>query len=290
MLQPRASGDSPAIGSTIGSNRGKPMFGFARRKEDSGPPRGIDLAVGRTVTVEVPTLAPELAQRVDAAIQAASEFTLTATANEAEVIKVLDRIRRGHDQGPVTWELRTGIVGFLNSVFPGGQGLPLYGQVFVREPRGRGAHFDIYDDHLHADFPWVALFNLAGDAVVSVCRLPESLAERYALAYPEPSVAASAERRRLADEAFAAGPVQPEKGMLLAGSGLIIPQQSYGPEWVHNVVPLHAQNPGRFIKLIVGREGSARHLERQGYSPVDALIAHALLNSPTKVARQYDFD
>jgi hypothetical protein len=100
----------------------------------------------------------------------------------------------------------------------------LYGQVFTREPKGRGAHFDVYDALLNPDYPWVALFNLAGEAVVSVFRLPDQLARRYALNYPVASEKAYVARRGMAKEALGDSSVHPDKGMLLPGCGLIIPQ------------------------------------------------------------------
>jgi len=70
--------------------------------------------------------------------------------------------------------------------------------------------------------------------------------------------------------------------MLLPGDGLIIPQQLSGPEWVHNVVPMRAQNPGRFVKFVVAREKNANFLLDRGYAPLDGLLRHALLNAPTE--------
>jgi hypothetical protein len=219
---------------------------------------------------------------VDEAIQTAASFTLTSAGSEAEVFRALKRIRRGEaEQGPVIWELHTGLLAFLRSVFAEVQNSTLFGQVFTREPKGRGAHFDVYDDLLDADFPWVALFNLAGDAVVSVHRLPDSLAERYALAHPKASDEAYAERRRIADELLADSTVHPEKGILLSGCGLIIPQQRSGPDWVHNIVPLHEQNPGRFVKFAVV-EADSSPLRDRGYAPLDDLLRQALLHAPTE--------
>jgi hypothetical protein len=259
------------------------MFGFKRRKDDSkSRDVGVASAADRTSQVVLPALAQSAMHRVDDAIRAASAFTLMSAASAADMLRALERIRRGEDQGPVIWELQTGLLEFLKSVFPKSANSSLYGQVFNREPRGRGAHFDVYDELLHANYPWVALFNLAGEAVVSTCRLPDHLAKRYALAHPESSDEAYAERRRIAAEAAADPSVRPDKGMLLPGCGLIIPQQLSGPKWLHDVVPMHEENPGRFVKFVVASERNAVDLLDRGYAPIDGLFTHSLLNAPTE--------
>jgi hypothetical protein len=236
----------------------------------------------KSLNVCLPALAPSVRQQVDEAIQTAAEFMGMSVASEAELIRALGRIRRGEQQGPVIWEPHTGLLEFLRSAFPKVQESTLYGQVFIREPQGRGAHFDVYDDLLDVNYPWVALFNLAGEAVVTVCRLPPQLAERYARTHPDPSDEAYEERRRIADEALASSSVHREKGMLYAECGLIIPQQRSGPEWVHHVAPTHAENPGRFVKFAVVRDANAGYLRDRGYTPLDGLLRRALLNAPTE--------
>jgi hypothetical protein len=227
-------------------------------------------------------ITPATTSSVDEAIQAAEAFTVPSAASETEFLRALERIRQGdYEQGPVIWELHAGLLAFLRTAFPQAPYSILYGQVFTREPQGRGAHFDVYDKFLHKDFPWVALYNLAGDAIISTYSLPDWLATRYALAYPDASDRAYAERRRISDEALADPEVRPRKGFLLAGSGLIIPQQSTGPEWVHNVVPVHPEKPGRFVKFAaVGADTSP--LRGRGYDPLDDLLCNALLHAPSE--------
>jgi hypothetical protein len=217
---------------------------------------------------------------VDEAIAAVDAFALPSAATETEFQAALQRIRQGdHAQGPLIWDLHAGLLAFLASAFSCVPRSTLYGQVFTREPQGRGPHFDVYDKILHRDFPWVALFNLAGDAVVSSYPLPDWLATRYALAHPEASDRAYAERRRISEEALADPEVRVTKGYLLAGTGLIIPQQPAGPEWVHNVVPVQQDHPGRFVKFVAaGRDVGA--LENRGYDLVDDLFRRALVLAP----------
>lgn len=259
------------------------MFGLRRRKGEPRAQSGIlSSSANRGPQVDMGNPTPSVRARVDEAIQEAAAFTLPSASNAAEVFEVLERLRQGNrEQGPLIWDLTTGLLGFLTSVFPQVQISTLYGQVFTREPKGRGAHFDVYDNLLQADFPWVALFNLAGDAVVSVCRLPDHLAERYALAHPEASDEAYVERRRLAEEVFADSSIQPQKGILLAGRGLLIPQLRNGPEWIHSIVPLNEENPGRFVKFAVV-EGDGSPLQDRGYASLDELLRQALLHSPAE--------
>jgi hypothetical protein len=217
--------------------------------------------------------------RVDAAMQAAKLFALQSAHSEVDVSRALERLRRGAEQGPIIWELYTGLLGFLKTVFPGIGNSRLYGQIFDREPKGRGAHFDVYDEFLHPDFPWVALFNLSGDAVVSVCRLPDSLGVRYSLAHPEATDEAYEARRRIAEEALTDPGAHPDKGHLFSECGLIIPQQRDGPDWIHNIVPMDERNPGRFAKFAVTKDDT-RHLYQRGYDLVNDLLRHALLLAP----------
>jgi hypothetical protein len=225
-------------------------------------------------------IAPPTPAGVDVAIAAAGAFTLAAAVSEPEVLRALVRIRRGDEkQGPLIWDLHAGLLAFLSSAFPQAPRSILYGQVFTREPMGRGAHFDVYDGLLHPEFPWVALFNLEGDAVVTVCRLPQAQAAAYERAYPEASDAAYAERRRVSDEVLADPAARPSKGYLLAGSGLIIPQLRGGADWIHNIVPVQAQSPGRFVKF-AALAGDGSPLRDRGYALLDELLRHALSNAP----------
>ncbi len=166
------------------------------------------------------------------------------------------------------WDLHSGLLEFLRTVFPGARSSIVNGQVFRREPMGRGAHFDVYDELLHMHYPWVGLFNLAGDAVVTVCQLPDQIAKTYASAFRQASDDAYEERRRLADDALADSRVESRKGLLLPNCGLIIPQQLSGPDWIHKVVPTSEQNPGRFVKFAVVHEKSAGFLQYRGVGAI----------------------
>ena len=231
-----------------------------------------------------PGSGPSVSHKVDAAIQAAAELAAISVTNAYELQGALTRIRRGEKQAPVIWERAAGVLEFLSLAFPRHEETTLCGQVFTREPEGRGAHFDVYDSLLDPAYPWVAVFNLAGDSVVSVFPLPDQLARRYAREHPEATDDAYLKRRRLADEALADPSIRPEKGLLLAGYGLIIPQQQSGPKWVHDVVPISKERPGRFVKFAAARDGRIHELYERGYAGIESLLKQALLHAPTEGA------
>jgi len=257
------------------------VFGFNRRKE---PPKSISArdsasAVQR-IQADVPAMPRSTGQKVDEAIQSVVDHRLEPLATEAELESALNRIREGQEQGPVIWGLQSGLLSFLDTVFPNYRSLHLYGQVFLREPKGRGAHYDVYDEVLHPEYPWVAVFNLDGDAVVTVARLSDEWSEHYASTHPVPTDAAYVERRRLADESLRRSNAQSEKGLLLRRSGLIIPQQRAGPDWIHDVVPIKEENPGRFVKFAVAKEQQAEFFTERGYDALGTLLTEALLSAP----------
>lgn len=231
---------------------------------------------------------PAVTARIDAATRAVEELTLTPVTEESDLRNALKRIRRGADEGPIICELNAGLFGFLQAVFPDLPPSELYGQVFDREPSGHGAHFDVYDEYLHTDFPWVAIFNLAGHATVTTVRLPEALATSYARSHGEPSNEAYAERRRISEAALTVPAVHPDKGFLASGSGLIIPQQRKGPDWVHDVVPVLAQQPGRFVKFAAVEANKTRALSGRRYVSLDELLRKALNHLPLEEAENQE--
>jgi len=222
-----------------------------------------------------------LESRIDAAIAAAASFNMTSAGSEAALSRSLNCIHTDKTQGPAIWDLHAGLLTFLRTVFHDAAPQTLFAQIFDREPKGRGAHFDVYDPLLHPDFPWVALFNLTGDSTVSAFPLPEALSHRYDNEHPTPDEAAYAARRQLVAEALADPHIRPEKGMLLPGCGLIIPQRQHGPDWVHDIIPMHEDNPGRFIKVVAVKGRHAENdLRNFGYGPVDGVLQAALLSIP----------
>jgi hypothetical protein len=79
-------------------------------------------------------------------------------------------LRRDRNAGGFRCELGSSVLGFGSAAFVGVATRDLYAQQVPRAPDGRGAHFDVYADLVDQSFPWGAVFNLAGDAVVSSSR------------------------------------------------------------------------------------------------------------------------
>jgi len=229
-------------------------------------------------TAVTPQSPEELAARVDAAIRAADALTMESLVSREQLSERLSNLRVGSNPKVLLCELGGGILKFVSAAFPNRGERCVLAQHFSREPEGRGAHFDVYGELLEEEFPWVAVFNVVGDAEVSAFPLPENLARRYGQAHPMPSDDAFEARRILAAEALADPVVTVSKGALYRHSGLIIPQLKVGPHWVHQVVPLNPQSPGQFIKLLVpaNDEGAHKLLAENGYAPLDGVLTAAL--------------
>jgi hypothetical protein len=56
-------------------------------------------------------IAPMISQRVDEVIESARAFTQASVFSERELGGALGGIRQGHEQGPVIWELSSGLLG-----------------------------------------------------------------------------------------------------------------------------------------------------------------------------------
>jgi hypothetical protein len=237
------------------------------------------VAVLRHVPAAVTPQPPEkLAARVHAAICAAEALKMEPLTSREQLSERLSDLRLGSNPTVLLCELGGGILDFVSAAFPNRGERCVLAQHFSREPEGRGAHFDVYGELLDEEFPWVAVFNVVGDAQVSAFSLPKSLARRYYQAHPRPTDEAFEARRILAAEALADTAVTLSKGALYRHGGLIIPQFKAGPHWVHQVVPLNPLKPGQFIKLLVPAtdEGAHKLLADNGYVPLDGLLTAAL--------------
>jgi hypothetical protein len=250
-----------------------------RQSKRSSSKQGFTMATLRFVPAAVaPQLSEGVAARVDAAIRAVDALTMEPLTSREQLSDRLADLRAGSTAKVLLCELGGGVLDFVSAAFPSRGERCVLAQRFHREPLGRGAHFDVYGQLLDEEFPWVAIFNIAGDAEVSTFSLPEGLARRYAEEHPVPSDAAYEARRIVAAEALADPAVRVDKGVLYKHSGLILPQLKAGPHWVHEVVPLNSGNPGQFIKLLVpaNNEGARKQLGENGYAPLDGVLTAAL--------------
>jgi hypothetical protein len=229
-----------------------------------------------------PTPSGRVDPLVDAAIRDVEALTMNPLTGRSQLAVRLAQLRRGHSVEIIVTDLRTGILDFVEAVFPDLGTRTLLAQTFTREPSGRGSHFDVYGDLLDEEFPWVAAFNIAGDAYVNAFELPGALARRYFAEHPGPSDEAYEGRRAIAGEALEDPRVTVGRGVLYRRRGLIIPQLKAGPHFVHNVMPMNAEEPGQFIKLLVPAGGARarKQLWDNGYDELDEILTRALDRRP----------
>lgn len=192
-------------------------------------------------------------------------------------------MRGEHSNPAVLCQLGGGILKFAGVVFPDQKPDAIFAQSNDREPEGRGPHFDVYDQYLNPDFPWLGLFNLSGDADLVVADLPTDLAETYFRMYPHPTDEAFDARRHFS--AIALGNPNAEKGTgrLKNGTGLVMVQRRDRPQVIHDIVPDHPEQPGKYLKLIVpsGAKDARKRMESGGYKTLDEVISEGIgMESP----------
>lgn len=182
------------------------------------------------------------------------------------------------EQGAILCNLGGGLLRFASAAFPGVDQDFLYAQRFDRQPEGRGPHFDVYHELVDQDHPWLALFNLAGEASLRATVLPHDLAIAYTSRYPLPTDDAFEARRDYSRLAFKEPDSVIQTGHINAGTGLFIPQLLQGPNVVHEVVPIDPENPGSFVKMVVASTGSdsCHTLDQKGYAPLDEFVTREL--------------
>jgi hypothetical protein len=201
----------------------------------------------------------------------------------------LAELRRQRPVEPFLCELGAGVLNFVSAAFPNLDAQSIYAKHFFREPGGRGAHFDVYGKLLDKAFPWIGVYNIAGYASLIACRLPDSLAASYFREHPESSDEAYEARRHVAPDALAVPGTKPIKGILDRHTGLIVPQLVEGPHWVHDIVPLRADDPGQFIKLLVPNNAAdaMTRMSMNGYAPLDAVLTASLHLGPAFADRRH---
>jgi hypothetical protein len=198
---------------------------------------------------------------------------------EALTDKVLSIPTDSHPEAFMT-ELGGGVLRFAEAAFPNTDRERIFVQSNDREPEGRGPHFDVYGKLLNEDYPWLAVFNLSGLALLSAMDLPEDLAKSYFDRYPVPTDAAFDARRLFSLIALQVPDAETDVSMAQVGpgSGFVLPQKIEGPHIVHDIVPTDAQNPGKFVKLVVpasSNEAKTR-MKDGGYEPLDELLTRGI--------------
>lgn len=177
-----------------------------------------------------------------------------------------------------------GVIKFAETIFPGISATDIQAEVYEREPEGRGAHFDVYDETLVEEFPYLGVFNLDGEVEVTAAELPDDLAKIYFERFPEPNDTAFKARRDFSSIALNLPDTKIYKGTMEAGSGMVLLQNKEGPHIIHNVVPRDPSLPGKFIKLVY-TSGSPQFqdvLEKTALRPLDEVLSAAVaaINQP----------
>ena len=175
-------------------------------------------------------------------------------------------------------QLGRGTIRFAAAAFPNVSIDQVYAQFNERESEGRGPHFDIYNEGLDDNYPWLGVYNLAGACAVSAAKLPDDMAKQYAELYPEPNEAAHTARRHYGALVLGAETSRVGTGTLEPDMGLVLPQRSEGPHIIHEIVPKDPADPGSFIKMIVPRNDTdnLELLGEQGFVLLDELLTGGL--------------
>lgn len=172
-----------------------------------------------------------------------------------------------------------GLLQFVQYAF-GNNPSRLYGQIVTREPEGKGPHFDVYQDILDDDFPYIGIFNLTGSADLRVTVLSFELAKAYRGAFPKPTPEALEARKLFGQLAFAASDIEVAKVRIQPDYGIIIPQRD--KHYVHDIKPVFPSSGGKYVKLVmINSEDEAEDAIRDaGYEQFDELVTNTLAAEP----------
>jgi hypothetical protein len=101
---------------------------------------------------------------------------IVTIASGAQLEQQFYKLAHSRSARPILCELGGGVLAFAAAAFPAlGQRIFL-AKHFRREPKGRGAHFDVYGHLLDPYFPYIGVFNIAGEASLRTLLLPEGAA------------------------------------------------------------------------------------------------------------------
>ncbi|MCB9834774.1 hypothetical protein H6792_01965 [Candidatus Nomurabacteria bacterium] len=187
---------------------------------------------------------------------------------EGQIIRVsagrgnFSRALRGFPSSPIIVDGLC-LTEFATRLYPGQELGDILSSVEDRTPKGKEAHFDVYQGVVASEHPRIGVYNLEGQAQVSVAALPEDLSRGYDKCFPEPTDEAFVARRVFASRALRGNVVL--RGVLGKGSGFVIPQQE-GQHIAHKITPENPDEPGRYVKVVL--PGNEEFLKESGYKPV----------------------
>lgn len=189
---------------------------------------------------------------------------------------------------PLLTQLDGGILGFREAIFPDIDYDKVYAQKFLREPKGRGAHFDVYNTFVDQKYPFVGVYNLTGNAVLRAVVLSKKLQEYYDAKYPDATDEAFAQRRTLSSLALSESGIIVMEGEIKPASGIVFPQFAGGRHLVHDIVPIkpknrsplvsNADSAGSFVKFAVPKDKltAKNDFISRGYLPFSKFIEEQL--------------
>jgi hypothetical protein len=198
---------------------------------------------------------------------------------DTELSEAVRSIQAGEKHELVLAELGGGLLRFVGVAFPEADVCTqVLAQKYVREPEGRGPHFDVYNGLLDDKYPYVALYNLSGTAQVAATELSAELAAVYFKEFINHTDEAAVARRHLGALALSSPNSIVFEAEIGPGHGFVLPQYEQGPHIVHDIVPTDPTKPGEFIKFVVsnGSKEATEKLFKNGYKPLDAFVTETL--------------
>ncbi|HVX24296.1 MAG TPA: hypothetical protein VG992_03065 [Candidatus Saccharimonadales bacterium] len=196
-----------------------------------------------------------------------------------ELSEAVLEIREQDLNAPLFAKLGGGVNRFVEAVFPRLDRDHVYAHAFDREEPGIGPHFDVYENYLHDDYPWVGVFNLAGRATVRAATLRPELKAIYDDMFPERTDEAGEARRHFGALALQDHRATVYETTLEPGVGMVLPQRPNGLEIVHEVTPVSGKK-GRYLKAIapdVETESTIKDVTGEfKYKQLDELLTEAL--------------
>lgn len=182
-------------------------------------------------------------------------------------------------------DLGRGLLKFTESTFPDAASDKIYAKPQQREPAGKGPHFDVYDDLVAEDFPWLGIYNFAGTVSVKAALLPQNLTDHYRKKFPEPSKAAHIAREQYSFTAFCQHDLPQVHGTLSPHTGLVIAQRKDLAPVIHELTPINTADPGNYVKLLRPRTDASTQdtLKLAGFVTLDEYVTQQLTSSGARL-------
>jgi hypothetical protein len=194
------------------------------------------------------------------------------------------------DESLFAASLGRGVLKFASSTFPGSLSSEVYAQESQREPEGKGAHFDVYEDLLDPERPWLGVYNLAGNISVRAALLPPELQLSYRHSFSATSEEAKSARINYSSIALLDPKTEIRSIELAEHTGLVILQKKDAPYVVHDISPLNTSEPGFYVKLVKpdSTKTSRSNLERVGFRTLDDYVTEAIEKSSRRPITNID--